>query len=92
MTEKSKPTKQEISRVYKNLRQTPLKNWTSMTLFARIAHETNEDEFTRCVEKGETPAMKLNSQEMELVRGGGGLQESLDIITWYIKNLPKPSK
>jgi hypothetical protein len=77
MPEKSKLTKQEISKIYQNLRQTSLKDWTSTALLARMAHETNEETFTTCVENGETPVMKLSPQEMELIRGGlfEGLKE-----------------
>lgn len=42
----------------------------SISLLARAAQESTQEQFTNCLSTGEIPPMKLSDEEMKVVRGG----------------------
>ena len=65
---------EQIAEYYQRLKSQPVEDWQEenhVRLLARIAHQTDLEDFTDMFRDGELPPLELSDEEMQAVKGGG---------------------
>ena len=76
-------TESQIIYAYNNLR-----NGNGTDALTRIAKQCDQKTFVACIQQNELPPVKLSQADMDLIKGGGLLQDFCD----WVRSKVMPSK